>query len=358
MVVNFDIEPVNTTNKPMIIAGPCSAETEDQLVGTARELASEGMTDVFRAGIWKPRTRPGSFEGIGYEGLHWMKSVKEETGMPIATEIASIEHLESAMKFDFDVFWIGARTTVNPFMVQNIADALKGTDVTVMIKNPVNPDLQLWIGAIERFNRAGIKRIAAIHRGFSTNSPSVFRNDPSWNLMIELKTLCPELQIIVDPSHLAGKSELVPFVSQKGLDLNASGLMVESHIRPSEAWSDAAQQLTPKGLTAMLNDMIFREAKVVDPILKDELAELRNSIDTIDEEIIQLLGRRMSVVRMISEFKKNNKVTVLQVGRWEKILNKCMGLGSALNLNEAYVKDILETIHHESIDVQTKLMNK
>ena len=357
MVVNFDIEPVNTTNKPLIIAGPCSAETEEQLIGTAKELASEGMTDVFRAGIWKPRTRPGNFEGIGYEGLQWMKTVKEETGLSIATEIASIEHLESAMKYDFDVFWIGARTTVNPFMVQNIADALKGTDVTVMIKNPVNPDLQLWIGAIERFNQAGIKRIAAIHRGFSSTTPSVFRNDPSWNMMIDLKTMCPDLQVIVDPSHLAGKSELVSFVSQKGLDLNAAGLMIETHINPKEAWSDASQQVTPKELTKILNELVFRETQINDPKLSDKLTELRGQIDEIDENLIQLLGSRMDIVKKIGEYKKNNKVTILKVNRWDEILQKCTRLGKALNLNETYVKEILETIHHESIETQTEIMN-
>lgn len=342
---------------PYLIAGPCSAESEELVVNTAHALAEIGKVSVFRAGIWKPRTRPGSFEGVGEKGLPWLQRVKKETGLRVAVEVANPDHVEACLKAGIDVLWIGARTSVNPFSVQNIADAIKGVDITLMIKNPINPDLQLWMGALERVNKVGVKKMAAIHRGFSSYDESVFRNEPMWKLPIELKRLCPELPIICDPSHITGNKELIPFMAQKALDLDMDGLMIESHIHPQVAKSDAKQQVTPKELADIIRDLVLRE-----PILKDglkgELEMLRDEIDKIDEDIIQKISARMQIAGRIGEFKRKNEITVLQVNRWEEILNRRIDMGKAMGLSKRFMKEYLQLVHQESIRIQNEIMNK
>ncbi len=342
---------------PYLIAGPCSAESEELVVSTAHALAEIGKVSVFRAGIWKPRTRPGSFEGVGEKGLPWLQRVKKETGLRVAVEVANPDHADACLKAGIDVLWIGARTSVNPFSVQNIADAIKGVDITVMVKNPINPDLQLWMGALERVNKAGIKKMAAIHRGFSSYDESVFRNEPMWKLPIELKRLCPELPIICDPSHITGNKELIPFMAQKALDLDMDGLMIESHIHPQVAKSDAKQQVTPKELADIIRDLVLRE-----PVLKDgvkgELEMMRDEIDKIDEDIIQKISARMQIAGRIGEFKRKNEITVLQVNRWEEILNRRIDMGKAMGLSMRFMKEYLQLVHQESIRIQNEIMNK
>ncbi len=326
MKLNLNIEPLENwltaNNQPLLISGPCSAETEDQLLTTAHLLAATGKVSVLRAGIWKPRTRPGEFEGIGSIGLEWLKRAKAETGLPTAVEVANAKHVEEALAAGVDILWIGARSTVNPFTVQEIADALQGHDIPVLIKNPVNPDLQLWIGAIERINKAGITKIGAIHRGFSSFEKSSFRNEPMWEMAIQLKTLCPELPIINDPSHICGNRELIPYISQKALDLDMQGLMIESHLDPSVAWTDAKQQLTPAAVSELMDRLTVREPESKNEAFVDKLAELRKQIDKIDDLLLQKLGERMSIVEKIGEYKRDNQVTVLQVNRWDEILKK------------------------------------
>jgi chorismate mutase len=345
-------------NTPLLIAGPCSAETQEQVVETGREIAKHGKAQVFRAGIWKPRTRPGSFEGIGEEGLKWMNEVKKETGMLLTTEVATTEHVELALKHGIDILWIGARTTVNPFSVQDIADALKGVNIPVMVKNPINPDIALWIGAMERLANSGIDRVAAIHRGFSSFEKSPFRNAPMWEMGIELKTQFPNLDIICDPSHIAGTRELIPYVSQKALDLDMAGLMIETHITPSVAWSDAKQQVTPDRLNELYNALTFRTASSDNIEFGSKLESLRAEIDRLDDQIFHTLATRMNVAHQIGEFKKKNSVTILQVGRWEEIINKRIALGKAMGLDEDFVKKSLELIHQESIRRQNNVMNE
>ncbi len=361
MKISLDLEKLDNRleNKrwPLLIAGPCSAETETQLMDTAKELKKIGKVSAFRAGIWKPRTRPGSFEGVGEIGLKWMQNVKAETGFSLATEVADVKHVEACLKHDIDILWIGARSSANPFSVQNIADALKGTDVTVMIKNPVNPDLQLWIGALERLNRAGIKKLAAIHRGFSAFRKMVFRNDPGWSIPIELKTMIPELPIICDPSHITGSRDLIAFMSQKSLDMNMNGLMIESHISPDHALSDAAQQVTPRQLDQIITDLIIRDPNSNNIDFHSQLDKLRNEIDQYDEEIFQKLSARMKVAEKIGHYKKENDVTIFQMGRWEQILEGRVALGAAMGLSEQFMKIVLQAIHQESIRVQTEIMN-
>lgn len=361
MKLNLNIQPLNTwlkgTQQPLIIAGPCSAETEEQLVATAHLLAQTGKVSALRAGIWKPRTRPGEFEGIGSIGLEWLKRAKEETGLPIATEVATAKHVEEALAAGVDILWVGARSTANPFTVQEIADALKGVDVPVMIKNPVNPDVSLWIGALERINQAGITKIAAISRGFSSFEKSAFRNEPMWELTIQLKTLCPELPVICDPSHICGNRELLPYISQKALDLDMQGLMIESHIDPSVAWTDAKQQVTPAALSDLINNLNVRQATPATQEVSDKFAELRNQIDKIDDMIIQQLSKRMEVVDKIGEYKRDNGITILQVNRWDEIIRKRASFGKALNLDEEFTTHLLELIHAESIRRQTEIMN-
>lgn len=339
---------------PLLIAGPCSAESEEQMVDTAKKLKASKRISFFRAGIWKPRTRPGMFEGVGEIGLKWMQTVKKETGLPTACEIANPEHAELALKYGIDMLWVGARTSVNPFAVQDIADAIKGSNVAVLVKNPVNPDLQLWIGALERINRAGITRLAAIHRGFSSFEKTPFRNDPMWKIAIELKTICSNLPIICDPSHIAGVRELVPLIAQKALNLDMDGLMVEVHNNPDIAKSDAKQQLLPEDYAQMIYDLQLREltSMRVEPT---ELETYRQEIDALDELIIQKLAQRMELSRKIGQYKKDHKLMVLQMDRWEQILQNRIAMGAAMNVNPAFMKKFLEMLHEESINIQTEL---
>jgi chorismate mutase len=345
-------------NKPFIISGPCSAETEEQTLATAKQIAATGKVHALRAGIWKPRTRPGQYEGAGDEGLKWLVKAKQETGLPITTEVANAAHVEACLKAGVDILWVGARTTVNPFSVQEIADCLKGVDIPVMVKNPVNPDLELWIGALERLNRAGITKLAAIHRGFSSFEKGPFRNAPMWDLAIELKTRVPELEMICDPSHISGNRELIAMVSQKALDLDMNGLMIESHINPDAAWSDAKQQVTPASLAKIIDGLVVRSVSSDNKTFKDTLSLLREQIDQIDDEIMQKMASRMKVSEKIGQYKKDNNVTILQVNRWEEIIQTRVGMGKAMGLDEGFMRDLLRLVHHESIQVQTKVMNK
>lgn len=361
MKLNLNIQPldswIDTKNEPLLISGPCSAETEEQLLTTAHLLAATGKVSVLRAGIWKPRTRPGEFEGIGSIGLQWLNRAKAETGLPIAVEVANAKHVEEALAAGVDILWIGARSTVNPFTVQEIADALQGHDVPVLIKNPINPDLQLWIGAIERINRAGITKIGAIHRGFSSYEKTSFRNEPMWELAIQLKTLCPDLPILNDPSHICGNRELIPYISQKALDLDMQGLMIEAHVDPSVAWTDAKQQLTPAALAELVSKLTVREPESTNEDFTDHLAELRKSIDKIDDVLLQKLGERMAIVAKIGEYKRDNQVTILQVNRWDSIIKKGTAFAKALKLDVNFTEKFLELVHGESIRRQTEIMN-
>ncbi|SFH25781.1 chorismate mutase [Pedobacter insulae] len=361
MKLQLNIQPleswINVKNQPLLISGPCSAETEDQLLSTAHLLAATGKVSVLRAGIWKPRTRPGEFEGIGSIGLEWLKRAKAETGLPTAVEVANAKHVQEALAAGVDILWIGARSTVNPFTVQEIADALQGVDIPVLVKNPVNPDLQLWVGALERINKAGITKLGAIHRGFSSFEKSAFRNEPMWELAIQLKTLCPELPIINDPSHICGNRELIPYISQKALDLDMQGLMIESHLDPSIAWTDAKQQVTPAALAEMVSKFTLRQAESKNEEFADKLADLRKDIDKIDDLVLQKLAERMSITQKIGEFKRDNKVTILQVNRWDEIMSKRTAFAKALKLDVNFTEKFLELVHGESIRRQTEIMN-
>lgn len=349
---------LKTDNKPLLISGPCSAETESQMVTTAKQLAATGKVHALRAGIWKPRTRPGQYEGAGEEGLKWLALAKKETGLPITTEVANASHVEACLKAGVDILWIGARTTVNPFSVQEIADSLKGVDIPVMVKNPVNPDIELWIGALERLNKAGITKMAAIHRGFSSFEKGPFRNAPMWDLAIELKTQIPELDILCDPSHISGNRELISFISQKALDLDMAGLMIESHITPDAAWSDAKQQVTPAALAKIIEGLVVRTPSTENKKVKDSLSVFREQIDQLDDEIMHKFSARMKISEKIGQYKKENNVTILQVNRWEEIIATRVAIGLAMGLSEEFMKDMLKLVHHESIQVQTKVMNK
>jgi len=347
-----------TASKPVIISGPCSAETEEQMVATAKQIAATGKVHALRAGIWKPRTRPGQYEGAGEEGLKWLIQAKKETGLPVTTEVANAAHVEACLKAGVDILWVGARTTVNPFSVQEVADALKGVDIPVMVKNPINPDLELWIGGLERLNKAGITKLAAIHRGFSSFEKGPFRNAPMWDMAIELKTRIPEIDIICDPSHIAGNRELISFISQKALDLDMAGLMIESHIHPDAAWSDAKQQVTPGVLKQIIENLIVRTVTSDNKTFKDTLSVLREQIDHLDDEIMQKISARMKISEKIGQYKKDNNVTILQVNRWEEIVQTRVALCKAMGLSEEFTTDLLKLIHNESIQIQTKVMNK
>ncbi|HMG90497.1 MAG TPA: chorismate mutase [Chryseolinea sp.] len=347
-----------TANKPIIISGPCSAETEDQTIATAKQLAATGKVNALRAGIWKPRTRPGQYEGAGEEGLKWLIQAKKETGLPVTTEVANAAHVEACLKAGVDILWVGARTTVNPFSVQEVADSLKGVDIPVMVKNPINPDLELWIGALERLNKAGITKLAAIHRGFSSFEKGPFRNAPMWDMAIELKTRIPDIDIICDPSHISGNRELISFISQKALDLDMAGLMIESHIDPDAAWSDAKQQVTPAVLAKIIDGLVVRTVSSDNKTFKDTLSILREQIDQLDDEIMSKMAARMKISEKIGQYKKENGVTILQVARWEEIIQTRITLGKAMGLNAEFTSDLLKLIHQESIQIQTKVMNK
>ena len=339
--------------RPIVIAGPCSAETEEQVINTARSLADRG-TKIFRAGIWKPRTKPGGFEGIGVDGLPWLKQVKEETGMLVATEVATAKHVYECLKAGIDILWIGARTTANPFAVQEIADALKGVDIPVLIKNPVNPDLELWIGALERINGAGLKRLAAIHRGFSSYDKKIYRNLPQWHIPIELRRRIPELPIFCDPSHIGGKRELVAPLCQQAMDLGFDGLLIESHCNPDQAWSDASQQVTPDVLNYILDLLVIREGKQS----TENLSELRHQIDECDNQIIEVLAKRMRVCREIGTFKKEHDMTILQTVRYNEILDKRGAQGALCGMGSEFIKKVFEAIHEESVRQQMEIINK
>ncbi|MBV8391284.1 MAG: bifunctional 3-deoxy-7-phosphoheptulonate synthase/chorismate mutase type II [Mucilaginibacter sp.] len=362
MKLDLNIQPleswIKAKSEPLLIAGPCSAETEEQLVATAHLLAKTGKVTALRAGIWKPRTRPGEFEGIGSIGLKWLNRAKEETGLPTAIEVATAKHVEEALKAGVDILWVGARSTVNPFTVQEIADALRGVDVPVMVKNPVNPDLSLWIGALERINGAGITKLAAIHRGFSSHEKTAFRNEPMWDMAINLKTHAPNLPIINDPSHICGNRELLGYVAQKALDLDMQGLMMESHIDPSVAWTDAKQQVTPSALSDIIDRLTLRKPEIKGADLKDKLADLRSQIDKIDDILFQKMGERMQIVEKIGNYKKENGITILQVNRWEEILNRRIPYAKALKLSPEFAEKLLELMHSESIRKQTEIMNQ
>lgn len=347
---------IKRNDKPYIISGPCSAESEEQMLTIARQLV--GTVDVFRAGVWKPRTRPNAFEGHGQDALNWLATVKSDTGLRTATEVANAQHVDAALKAGVDVLWIGARTSVNPFSVQEIADSLKGVKMPVMVKNPINPDLQLWIGALERIAAAGIEEIAAIHRGFSWFEKTPFRNDPKWEYPIELKRLYPDLELICDPSHIAGTRDLLQMIAQKALDLNFSGLMIESHHDPDNALSDAKQQITPETLITLLGRLQVRQATSEDAFFLNRLEQLRESIDEIDGELIQKLAARMALVDEIGEYKRENNVTIYQVQRWKEILRTRMEWALALGLDEDFIRALLHSLHKESIARQTEIMNR
>ena len=341
---------------PLVIAGPCSAETEEQVLKIAHELKDTDVT-VYRAGIWKPRTRPGMFEGVGAIGLGWLKKVKEETGLLTATEVANKDHVKLAIENDVDVLWIGARSTVSPFIVQEIADALEGTDKIVLVKNPVNPDLSLWLGGVERLYTANIKNLGLIHRGFSTYEKTKFRNIPEWQIAIEVKNRFPDLPIICDPSHIAGRRDLIFDLSQAALDLNFEGLMIETHSDPDNAWSDAKQQVTPTRLVEIMKDLKVRKKTTEEEAYKHELNTLRAQIDVVDQTLLDTLGKRMKVAKEIGNLKLANNVAVLQNKRWNEILGKMILEGQERELSEEFILRVFKAIHQESINKQEKILN-
>ena len=345
------------SKRPLIISGPCSAETEEQVIATATRLAKTGKIDMLRAGIWKPRTRPGMFEGIGAKGLPWLQQAKKLTGLPTTVEVATGKQVEDALTFDVDVLWIGARTTVNPFSVQEVADALRGVDVPVLIKNPINPDLELWVGAVERVARAGIKQIGLIHRGFSSYGNTEYRNAPMWHLAIEMKRRNPEMMIINDPSHICGRRDILLEVAQEAIDLDFDGLMIESHIDPDNAWSDAKQQVTPERLAEMLDAIIWRKEDINSEELHAAMAKMRSQINQLDDELMQILGQRMKIADKIGEYKKNNGITILQTNRWNEILERAFKKGEKLGLGKEFITKYFDAIHMESINHQNKVMN-
>jgi chorismate mutase len=343
--------------RPLIISGPCSAETEEQLIGTAQRLASTGKVHVLRAGIWKPRTRPGSFEGVGTKGLPWLQQARKITGLPTAVEVATAKQVEDALHFDVDILWIGARTTVNPFSVQEVADALRGSDVPVLIKNPINPDLELWTGAVERVAKAGISQIGLIHRGFSNYGNTEYRNAPMWHLAIEMKRRNPDMMMVNDPSHICGRRDILMDVAQKAIDLDFDGLMVESHIDPDNAWSDAKQQITPEVFAEMLSAIRWRKEDVDSEEFHSHLEKLRQQINHLDDELMQLLGQRMKIADKIGTYKRDNNVTILQTNRWNEILERAYKKGENLGLSKEFVTRYLDAVHMESINHQNKIMN-
>ena len=354
--MELELEKLNLPSdneRPIVIAGPCSAETEEQVMTTATQLSQKGC-HMFRAGVWKPRTKPGGFEGNGEKALPWMKRVKDETGMLVATEVATPKHVELALKYDVDILWVGARTSANPFAMQELADSLVGVDVPVFVKNPVNPDLELWIGAMERINRAGVKRMAAIHRGFSSYDKKIYRNLPMWQIPIELHRRIPNLPIICDPSHIGGRRELIAPLCQQAMDLGFEGLIVESHCQPDDAWSDAKQQVTPDVLDYILSLLVVRD----DTVTTEGIQALRRQIDEFDNELMNLLAKRMRVCREIGQYKKEHNMTVLQASRYNEILEKRGAQGSLCGLSADSVARIFEEIHEESVRQQLEIINK
>ena len=342
--------------RPLIISGPCSAETEGQVLETAIRLNKTGKVDMLRAGIWKPRTRPGSFEGIGTKGLPWLQKAKEQTGLLVAIEIATGKQVEDALHFEIDVLWVGARTTVNPFSVQEVADALRGVDIPVLVKNPINPDIELWIGAVERVAKAGIKQIGLIHRGFSSYGNTEYRNAPMWHLAIEMKRRNPGLMMINDPSHICGRRDILLEVAQNAIDLDYDGLMIESHIDPDNAWSDAKQQVTPERLAEILDSIIWRREDIPSEAFHAEMEKMRQQINQLDDELMQVLGQRMKVADKIGEYKKENNITILQTNRWNAILERAFTKGEKLGLSKEFITKYFDAVHMESINHQNKVM--
>ena len=354
--MDLNLQPLHLPSdneRPFVIAGPCSAETEEQVMKTAWQLAKKGC-HMFRAGVWKPRTKPGGFEGNGLKALPWLKRVKKETGMLVATEVATPTHVEQALAHGIDILWIGARTSANPFAMQDLADALRGTDATVLVKNPVNPDLELWIGALERINQAGITKLAAIHRGFSSYDKKIYRNLPMWQIPIELRRRIPDLPIINDPSHIGGRRELVAPLCQQAMDLGFDGLLVEAHCDPDKAWSDAKQQVTPDVLDYILSLIVVRDETVT----TEGIHELRNQIDELDNQLMDLLAKRMRVCREIGQYKKEHNMTVLQPVRYSEILDKRGAQGVLCGMDAEFVKKIFENVHEESVRQQMEIINK
>lgn len=345
---------IQTDGQPLIISGPCSAESEEQVLQTAHELSKIGAVKLFRAGVWKPRTRPNLFEGHGEKALEWLQKVKQETGLKTTVEVANPKHVELALKYGIDVLWLGARTVVNPFSVQEIADALKGVDIPVMVKNPLNPDLSLWVGALERINQAGITKLAAVHRGFYFFKKSIFRNAPMWEIPIELKRLYPALPIFTDPSHITGNRSLLAEISQKAFDLEMDGLMIETHCQPDKAITDAKQQITPAALQNLLDNLIIRERKG-DFAFESKLEEYRSEIDRLDAEMIDILARRLEVIDAIGRYKKQNNITILQIKRWSNIIQERLDNGKNLGVDPEFLLKILELVHIESIARQTRI---
>jgi chorismate mutase len=343
--------------RPLIISGPCSAETEEQVLQTAQRLSATGWVDVLRAGIWKPRTKPGGFEGVGAKGLPWLQQAKKLTGLPVTVEVATGKQVQDALTFDVDILWIGARTTVNPFSVQEVADALRGVDVPVLIKNPVNPDLELWTGAVERVARAGIKQIGLIHRGFSNYGNTEFRNAPMWQLAIEMKRRNPGLMMINDPSHICGRRDILAEVAQRAIDLDMDGFIIESHIDPDNAWSDAKQQVTPERLKEMLDALVWRKEDISSEEYHAALEKLRQQINHLDDELMQILSQRMKLAEKIGEYKKNNNITILQTNRWNEILERAFAKGDKLGLSKEFVTKYFDAVHMESINHQKKVLD-
>ncbi|MEO8769318.1 MAG: chorismate mutase [Ferruginibacter sp.] len=344
--------------RPLIISGPCSAETEEQVIDTAQRLANTGKIDMLRAGIWKPRTKPGQFEGIGTKGLPWLLKAKKITGLLTTVEVATAKHVEDALQFDVDVLWIGARTTVNPFSIQEVADALRGVDIPVLVKNPINPDLELWSGAIERLQKAGLQNIGMIHRGFSSYGNTEYRNAPMWHLPIEMKRRYPGMLLICDPSHICGNKTLLQQVAQKSIDLDFGGLMVESHIDPDNAWSDAKQQVTPERLDEILGALKWRTGNTNEPEFITALAHLREQINQVDDELLTLIGQRMKLADKIGIYKKENNITILQTTRWNDILERAFEKGEELGLSKEFITKYFDAVHLESISHQNKIMNE
>ncbi len=339
--------------RPFVIAGPCSAETEEQVMKTAKQLAQKGC-HMFRAGVWKPRTKPGGFEGHGEPALQWLKQVREETGMLVTTEVATPAHVELAMKYGIDIMWVGARTSANPFAMQALADALRGIDIPVFVKNPVNPDLELWIGALERLNGAGIKKLGAIHRGFTSYDKTIYRNLPMWQIPIELRRRIPDLAIICDPSHIGGRRDLIAPLCQQAMDLGADGLIIESHCDPDKAWSDAKQQVTPDVLDYILSLLVIRD----DTVTTEGISQLRKQIDELDNQVMDVLAKRMRVCREIGQYKKEHNITVLQAQRYNEILDKRGAQGTLCGMDSEFIKKIYEAIHEESVRQQIEIINK
>ena len=362
MGLELDINPIRhwlpQINNPLIIAGPCSLESEEQAMETAKLLAKDHRVFVYRGGVWKPRTRPGSFEGVGNIGLRWLQMVREETGMPVGTEVANAQHTEEALKAGLDVLWIGARSTASPFVVQEIADVVRGTDAVVMVKNPVNPDVQLWLGAFERLSQAGIKNMVAIHRGFTPFRETDYRNYPNWKTVIELRRLMPNLPIICDPSHIGGKREYLQDISQKAFDMGMDGLMIESHRDPSCALSDKDQQLTPLALGQLLDRLVIRTMTTDNKLFENQLELLRNRIDAIDTELLETLSSRMEIVKQIGKYKRENNVTALQINRFAELMDKRVQLGVSLNLDAHFVQQVFQHIHEDSVRMQTDILDE